>query len=197
MKPRIALFDFDGTITRKDSLLEFIRYTRGSARFYMGFILLSPLLVAMKARLLSNQQGKEFVLRYFFGGTPKAVFDSWCQEFAHSRIPSIIRPGALDKIRRLKQDNIAVVLVSASPENWLQNWTKSNDIQLIGTRLVIKDERITGFIKGKNCHGIEKVRRIRENFPQNEYEITDAFGDTKGDLPMLELAANRHWKPFR
>lgn len=197
MKPRIALFDFDGTITRKDSLLEFIRFTRGTARFYMGFILLSPLLVAMKARFLSNQQGKEFVLRYFFGGTPKAVFDSWCQEFAHSRIPAIVRPGALEEIQRLKQDNITVVLVSASPENWLLDWTKANDIQLIGTHLAIKNDRISGLIKGKNCHGTEKVRRIREKYPQNEYKITDAYGDTKGDLPMLELAANQHWKPFR
>lgn len=197
MKTRIAVFDFDGTITRKDSLLEFIRYAKGSVRFFTGFILLSPLLVAMKAGILSNQRGKEIVLRYFFGGTPLTVFDNWCQEFAKSRIPDLIRPGATDEIRRLKQDKIEVVLVSASPENWLSAWTTAQGIGLIGTRLETRDGRITGLIQGKNCHGTEKVRRIREKYPQNEYDITDAYGDTKGDLPMLDLAVNRNWKPFR
>ena len=70
MKTRIALFDFDGTITRKDSLLVFIWYVKGPVRFVVGFTLLSPFLLAMKAGFMTNQRGKEIVLRYFFGGTP-------------------------------------------------------------------------------------------------------------------------------
>ncbi len=197
MKARIALFDFDGTITRKDSLLEFIRYTRGSFRFFTGFLLLSPFLVAMKAGFISNQRGKEIVLRYFFGGTALPDFDEWCHRFSNQVLPALIRPGALDEINRLKQENITVVLVSASPENWLKYWTQMHGLELIGTRLEHADGRISGRIQGKNCHGEEKVRRIREQYPTGQTEIIAAYGDTSGDRPMLALALTTYWKPFR
>ena len=197
MTTRIAVFDFDGTLTRKDSLLVFIRYTRGSFRFITGFIFLSPWLLAMKAGLISNQKGKEIVLQYFFGGMPQPFFDDWCRKFAETQIPALIRPGALEEIQRLRQENVAVVVVSASPENWLQHWTRPNGLLLIGTLLQVSDGRMTGRIEGKNCHGTEKVRRIREKYPAEHTEIIAAYGDTKGDLPMLEMAQKRHWKPFR
>lgn len=197
MKTRIAVFDFDGTLTRKDSLLVFIRYTRGRFRFITGFIFLSPWLVAMKAGLISNQRGKEIVLQYFFGGMSHPVFDDWCRKFAETQIPSLIRPGALEEIRRLRQENVEVVVVSASPENWLQYWTRPQGLLLIGTLLQVSNGRMTGRIEGNNCHGTEKVRRIREKYPDTTTEIIAAYGDTKGDLPMLEMAQKSHWKPFR
>lgn len=197
MKTRIALFDFDGTITRKDSLLVFIWYVKGPVRFVVGFTLLSPFLLAMKAGFMTNQRGKEIVLRYFFGGTPLSVFDRWCVEFANTRIPSIIRPAALDEIRRLQKDGTEVVIVSASPENWLSAWTTANGLSLLGTRLELAKGKITGMIQGKNCHGTEKVRRVLEKYPMDKNYITNAYGDTKGDLPMLQMAGNQYWKPFR
>lgn len=197
MTKRIAVFDFDGTLTREDSLLVFIRYTRGNFRFISGFILMSPWLIAMKAGLFSNQKGKEMVLRYFFGGMSQSVFDDWCRKFAENRIPALIRPGALEEISRLKRENVEVVVVSASPENWLRYWTLSHGLSLVGTQLQVKNGLITGRIEGKNCHGTEKVRRIREKYPDATTEIIAGYGDTKGDLPMLELASSRYWKPFR
>lgn len=197
MKKKVALFDFDGTITTEDSLLAFIRFTKGRLVFVAGWICLIPVLFAMKAKLISNHKAKEYALRLFFGGTTADRFDRWCQQFAQSYLPGIIRPGALEKIKELQNNENEVVIVSASPENWLIYWTNQHGLSLIGTRLQLKNNRITGLIEGKNCHGTEKVNRIQKSYPAETTEITAAFGDTKGDLPMLKLAAVAHWKPFR
>ena len=51
MKKKIYCFDFDGTLTTSDTLLEFIRYAKGTGRFLMVFLMYSPLLVLMKLQL--------------------------------------------------------------------------------------------------------------------------------------------------
>jgi hypothetical protein len=47
----VAVFDFDGTLTTKDTLLLFIRYSCGTIRFMFGMALYSPLIVMMMLRL--------------------------------------------------------------------------------------------------------------------------------------------------
>jgi len=70
VKNVIAFFDFDGTITTKDTLFEIIRFQKGAAALYLGMALLSPLLVLFKMKVISNQQMKEIVLRFYFRNTP-------------------------------------------------------------------------------------------------------------------------------
>ena len=72
---KIAFFDFDGTITTHDTLLEFIRFCKGSAGLYAGFLCKSPWIVAHKAKIISNQSAKEQVLRFFFRGKLRARCD--------------------------------------------------------------------------------------------------------------------------
>ena len=42
----IAFFDFDGTITIKDSFIDFLKYSKGNIDFFKGIIILSPLIIA-------------------------------------------------------------------------------------------------------------------------------------------------------
>ena len=72
---RIAAFDFDGTITRKDTLIEFLRFAGGSARLYVVFALYSPLLVLMKLKLYSNQKAKEKIFAHYFKSMPIEQLD--------------------------------------------------------------------------------------------------------------------------
>lgn len=44
---RIAVFDFDGTVTTKDTLLEFIKFVRGPVSFYAGFLRYAPQLLGV------------------------------------------------------------------------------------------------------------------------------------------------------
>ena len=197
MKKGIAFFDFDGTITTRDTLLEFIKFCKGSFRFYFGFLVNSFFLVAYKTKIISNQSAKEKVLQYFFRNTPVDVFKKLCEDFTQKNLPSLIRPGALQEIKKLKNENYVVVVVSASPENWIRQWADQNGVELIASRLEAKEGKITGKIIGKNCHGEEKVRRIMEKYVITDYTTIHAYGDTSGDRPMLALATNSFFKPFR
>jgi phosphatidylglycerophosphatase C len=197
VKKGIAFFDFDGTITTRDTLLEFIKFCKGNFRFYLGFLINSPYLFAFKAKIISNQAAKEKVLQYFFRETPAGEFERLCQVFTREKLPSLIRPGASLEINKLKQDNYAVVVVSASPENWIKEWASQNNVELIASRLEIDNGMITGKIVGKNCHGEEKVRRILEKYVISDYTTIHAYGDTNGDKPMLSLAHQSFFKPFR
>jgi phosphatidylglycerophosphatase C len=193
----IAFFDFDGTVTKKDTLLEFIRYVKGGFSFYFGFFIHSPILVLYKLQIVSNQAAKEMMLRYFFGKMDAASFNDHCERFAREQLPLLMRPKALKEIDKLKAYGADVVIVSASPENWLKTWCVSNDLKCIATRLVVADNKVTGKIDGRNCHGQEKVRRIESEFSLSEYSRVYAYGDTPGDRYMLALANIRFYKPFR
>lgn len=197
MKKGIAFFDFDGTITTKDTLLEFIKFSKGYLSFYTGFLLYSPYLIAYKIKLISNQSAKEKILRHFFGKMPLEEFTQTCNTFADKALPALIRPGALQQISDHKSAGINVVIVSASPENWLSCWTSKMELALIGTRLEVKNNCLTGNIIGKNCHGEEKVSRIRNEYELSEYTDIYAYGDSSGDRPMLALATKPFYKPFR
>lgn len=196
MKKDIAFFDFDGTITTKDTLLEFIKFSRGRFRFYVGFLLNAPYLIAYKLKIISNHSAKEKVLRFFFANTSIEDFKKYCNNFSATALPQLIRPKAMEEIKRLQKTNVIVVVVSASPENWIEDWANKNHLQLIASRLEVKKEKLTGKISGKNCHGDEKVCRIREVFNLSEYNVVAAYGDSKGDKPMLRLATNTYYKPF-
>ncbi len=197
MKKGIAFFDFDGTITTKDTLLEFIKFCKGTTAFYKGFLLNSHYLVAFKSKLISNQLAKEKVLQYFFNGTTAESFEQQCREFKKQALPQLIRPRAIEEIQKLKQQGYVVVVVSASPENWIKEWAAETGVELIASRLEVRDGKITGKIEGKNCHGDEKVRRILEKYVVTDYSIIHAYGDTGGDKPMLKLATHPFFKPFR
>ena len=202
MNQRIAFFDFDGTITTKDTLLEFIKYSKGKFLFYLGFLLNSPWLIAYKAKIISNQTAKERILTFFFKNDRLDDFQRQCDGFASDRIPALVRPRALREIAKLKEAGFTVVIVSASPENWIREWAAGLGAELIATRLatVTKEQHIpalTGKIDGINCYGEEKVRRIKEAYSLSDHQEIYGYGDTSGDRPMLALAGISFYKPFR
>lgn len=201
MKKRIAFFDFDGTITTTDTLLEFIKFSRGGLFFYLGFFLNSPWLIAYKLKVISNQRAKQRILTFFFGGMPRDRFQEQCDRFSKEVLPGLIRPKASEEITRLLGKGVAIVIVSASPQDWIQGWSEGIPAELIATRLQLSDqagtERLTGQIEGKNCYGMEKVRRIEQAYILSDYEEIYTYGDTAGDLPMLQLGNRAFFMPFR
>jgi HAD superfamily hydrolase (TIGR01490 family) len=193
----IAFFDFDGTITNKDTLLEMIRYQKGVLRFYSGFLLHAPWLVAFKLGILSNHAAKQRILRHFFGRMPVERFQQRCDEFSFRQLTHILQPKALKEIRLLQRRGTEVVVVSASPSNWISKWAAGIGVQVIATELETRNGRMTGRIQGKNCHGKEKEKRIRETYDLSQYTEIYAYGDSPADQPMLALAHLRFFKPFR
>lgn len=196
---KIYAFDFDGTLTTKDTLLEFIRFAKGSGLMYAGLLLFSPLLILMKLHLYPNWKAKQKIFSWFFKGMKINEFDLLCQTFAQQN-QHLLRPEGKEKVRKiLEEDNITVLVISASIDNWVRPFFDEfgENIRVIGTQIEIKTDRVTGRFTTKNCYGQEKVNRLKALYPQREtYELI-AFGDSRGDKELLAYADKGFYKPFR
>ena len=197
MSKKIVFFDFDGTITTDDSLLKFIRFVVGDRRFLLGLVVLSPMLVLYKLKLIPNYKAKQYMLSWFFKGMSKDAFLKVANEYSLVHIDKILRPKAIEKINWHKNQGHKVVVVSASIECWLRPWCEKNGLECIGTKLEIKDDIVTGKLLSKNCYGVEKVNRIKEIYNLKDFEYIYSYGDSSGDKQMLELAHEKFYKPFR
>jgi HAD superfamily hydrolase (TIGR01490 family) len=193
----LALFDFDGTITTDDSLMKFIRFVAGDAKFIRGMIYLSPMLILYKLKLIPNYKAKQMMLSLFFKGMDKQQFEKVATEYSLKHIDTMLRPKAMHKIAWHKEQGHKVVIVSASMECWVKAWCDKNNIDLISTRLEIKDNKLTGKFATKNCYGIEKANRVKEAYDLSQYDHIYAYGNSRGDKELLALADESFYKPFR
>ncbi len=193
----IAFFDFDGTITTDDSLIQFIRFAVGEFTFVSGMVVLSPMLMAYKLKIITNYRAKELMLSYFFKGMSEEKFMQVSKAYSLSQIDTIVRPKAMEKIAWHKEQGHTVVVVSASIECWLKPWCDKNEIELIATKLEMKEGRVSGRFVTKNCYGIEKVNRIKEVYRLTDCTHIYAYGDSRGDKELLALGDERFYKPFR
>ena len=194
---KIAFFDFDGTITTKDTLFELIKYQKGTTRFYIGLLANIPVIAALRLRLVSSQFAKEKVLQYFFKGMELSCFQNTCDLFASEILPYMVREGVLTEIKKLQGSGFEIVVVSASAENWIKNWSDKIGARLIATHLETANKLLTGKIKGRNCNGEEKAARIRSAYNISQYDEIYCYGDTSGDKPMLALGTRAFYRPFR
>ncbi len=197
MKNIIIFFDFDGTITTDDSLIKFIRFVVGDIKFIWGMGFLSPMLTAYKLKFIPNYKAKQYMLSYFFKGMNEEKFMQVANEYSLKHIDTILRPKAMEKIAWHKEQGHKIVIVSASIECWLKPWCDENNLDLIATKLEIKDGIVTGKFSTKNCYGIEKANRVLEVYNLDDYDHIYAYGDSRGDKELLELADERFYKPFR
>ena len=78
------------------------------------------------------------------------------------------------------------LIISASPEFLLEPLMKRLELTMIASRVAAE----TGEYEGLNCHGEEKVRRMREMYP--EAEIDGFYSDSKSDMPLAKLARNAY-----
>ena len=201
MKKKIYCFDFDGTLTTSDTLLEFIKYAKGRGRFLMVFLMYSPLLILMKLHLYPNWKAKQQIFAHLFAGMRIEKFDALCRGFAEES-QHLLRPKGITLMHEALVAGAQVFIVSASIDNWVRPFFDIRNlkgVQVLGTQIEVEDGKLTGNFKSNNCYGKEKVHRIAEalkSFERSEYEI-EAFGDSRGDKEMLAFADKGHFKPFR
>lgn len=193
----IVVFDFDGTITKKDTLIEFIKFTKGEWNFYAGFLLFSPLLIAMKLRIYPNWKVKQQLFSYFFKGVSSNNFNTWGKNFS-IEIDKMVDNRAIKAIKLHSEKGNKIIIISASIENWILPWATQNWISSTLATKVEIDERnlLTGKFLTKNCYGQEKVNRFLAIFPKrDEYKLV-AYGDSLGDKELLEFADESFYNKF-
>ncbi|MDD6211023.1 MAG: HAD family hydrolase [Bacteroidales bacterium] len=197
-KKTIVVFDFDGTITTKDTLPEFIRFSKGNLRAAFAILFIFPVLIALKLKLIPNWKAKQILFTHLYKGISLARFDEWGKNFT-GKIDTMVRPAAIETIRKYQQQNATIAIVSASPQNWIKPWAQSIGIKnILATQLEVdKNGKLTGKFRTKNCYGQEKVNRILQAFPQRGEYTLIAYGDSKGDKEMIRFADKGDYNCFK
>lgn len=188
---KLALFDFDGTLTTKDSLGEFIKYAVGSYKYYVKLLLFSPILILYKLKLMNNSVAKEKMFRFFFKDINEAEFRETAKKFSEKKIPTMLRENIYEKFKKHIENGDRVIVVSASMKCWLQPWTTKQNVELLSTELEFVDGKFSGRFLGKNCHGKEKLERVKKHLNLDEYEEIYTYGDSSGDDYILGIADHK------
>lgn len=198
MKKVLALFDFDGTLIKGNSLPRFLWYYMPSFTFIKKTLFSMPALINYAFDLINSHSAKERVIRTFFAGTDKKVFMKKALLFSHSVIPSLVRKEAIERVKWHQEMNHTCILVSASIEAYLLPWAEAAGFsKVFATKLEVDHNgKITGRFLGKNCKGIEKICRIEEYYGDLKQYETYAYGDSKGDKELLNISDKPFFKSF-
>jgi HAD superfamily hydrolase (TIGR01490 family) len=195
----LAAFDFDGTLTRGDSLLPFLRLALGWPRLLCTLLLCAPWLIAYALGIMGNQRAKARLLRVSLRGRGVAELERLAGQFTKQRLSKAWRVDALARLRQHQQAGHRCVIVSASPDIYLRSVARELGVaHLICTEMQAQNGALTGEMNTPNCHGEQKAIRLQAwitsqgaanaagpaALPATLY----AYGDSSGDAAMLRLA---------
>lgn len=184
----IAFFDFDGTLTRRDTLFDFTRFAFGNIRFFFKIALLFPRVIMFALNMTTRDTVARRFIRYFYKEQDIGTLELKAREYAAQNIPKLLNPDVYEAFCRHRDNGDEIVIVSASPELWLTPWCKGHGAGLIATRLKTDQYLYTGDIAGNRCIGKEKVERIKKIADTSDYDKVYAYGNSDGDVAMLNMA---------
>ena len=201
----VAAFDFDGTLTKRDTLLPFLACGLGWPRFLLALTLCSPWLAAFALRLIPNHVAKQKLMLFTLKGKSVAEVDEWTSRWLAQSFPGQLQSWTMARLAEHQQQGHCCVMVSASPDIYLKRVAQQLGFDaLLCTEMAVMDGRLTGDMQTPNCHGKQKVLRLKawmaERFAADSgAEVVYAYGDTSGDKPMLRLAAHAFYrcKPWK
>lgn len=196
MKKNLALFDFDGTLTTRDTLFEILRFRKGALALNILLIRLLPILLLTKLKIYPAQRAKEILLAWAFSGMEEMEFNKFCQLFCETKLLDSIRQAAIKKLKWHLERQDEVAIVSASAENWIRPWANQFKIEVIASKLEVNQSKIAGKISGANCNGMEKVKRVEQVYNLKSYDRIYAYGDSAGDEAMLSIAHEKFFRKF-
>lgn len=193
----IVAFDFDGTLTIRDSFTAFLKWRAGGGGWLLGLTRLAPATAAY-ARHRDRGRIKAAAAAEFLGGVPRDVLEVEAEAFAAEVWDRFMRPDALEVWREWGRRGAHRVIVTASPETTVAPFARRLGAEaLLGTPLVFDgQDRVTGAFAGPNCRGEEKVRRLRAVYG-DDVRLAAAYGDTSGDTEMLAIADEPGFRVFR
>ena len=192
---KLYFFDFDGTLTYKDTMFLYLKFYN-SAKFNFQFLKHIPLFILLKLKLANAEKVKKSFISSILKGQSKTKIEEKSQRFFEKFYPEIIRENAIEFIQNIDREHTESYLVTASLDIWVKPFAEKFKMNLLATRAEFKNEIFTGNFVGNNCNGGEKVHRIKEALQGKKFDKTIAFGDTSGDKEMLEWANESHFEFF-
>jgi HAD superfamily hydrolase (TIGR01490 family) len=195
----VAVFDLDGTVTRGDTLLPFLRWLVGPWAFALRLVALAPVLLGMALGLVGRDRAKEIVLRAFVAGMRREELAEHGKAFAAGKLPMLLRREALDRLRWHQERGHRCILASASLDVYVEPWARAAGFHDVVSSALEYDAagRSTGRFDGANCRGVEKLRRIEALYGDLPSLVAHGYGDSADDRPFLARCAEAHYRPFR
>ena len=192
----IVAFDFDGTLTVRDSYTAFLKWRAGPKGYAAGMIRLIP---AALAYLIHRDRGriKAAATREYLRGVPRETLEADARRFAELFSRGLLRPDAMAAWKRWRGEHVRLVIVTASPELVVAPFARGLGADaLLGTRLAFDgQDRVTGAFATPNCRGPEKIVRLRAAFGP-DFVLKAAYGDTGGDKEMLAASELPGYRVF-
>lgn len=195
MNRNLYLFDFDGTITKKDTLFDFLKFSFPES-YFINYLMFIPFFVASKLKLIKASLVKEKFISKFLKGKSYVEINRLTQNYFEQNHKDLIYSKADEYIKSLSNYNDKFI-VSASIDFWIQPFADYYEMGLICTKAKFDEQGFfTGNFASENCNYEEKKNRIEKEIDLSLYDEIIAFGDTKGDEAMFSLASKANFKYF-
>lgn len=192
---KLYCFDFDGTLTKKDTMFLFLKFVNPS-KFRMQFLRHIPLFILMKLKLANAEKVKQSFISSIIGGLTEKHLHEKANAFFEKEFPDLIHQNALDFLNKIDSAKTEMFLVTASLDIWARPFAEKFGMTLVATKAEIQNGVFTGKFSTPNCNGKEKVVRIQSEIKDKKFDKRIAFGDTDGDKPMLAWADEGHFRFF-
>lgn len=190
----LALFDFDGTLTRCETFPVFVKRALPKARLRRGWLRLWPLVLGYRLRWVSGTRLRGAIVRLGFAGLSSESIEHAGNEFACTYLPGVLRAEAMARLDWHRRRGDRVLVVSGGLGVYLRPWVAAQGLELLCSELAVADGACTGEFAGAQCVGAEKARRVCEHVELSAYAIVHAYGDTPEDAELLALADRRHYR---
>jgi phosphatidylglycerophosphatase C len=192
----IAAFDFDGTLTHKDSVVTFLKWKVGTVAFYAKLLQRPQYLLGMIAAR-SRGESKLAMINWVLGETVETAFQQSVRDFFEAHKSSLLRPDALKAWEEHGRLGHERVIVTGAMERLVQPFADYLGAdRLIGTRLEFDAAGKRLQSESPNCIREQKVLRLREVYGE-DVQLIAAYGDTKGDFDMLQMAQQPYYRVFK
>lgn len=195
-KPVLSVFDFDGTLTYRDSFTLFLRVELGIPRYVTGMATLAAPATRYLAGQKSRDELKEALIRNFLTGFSVAELENLSDDFCRRVWSKLMRHAGIAEVTEQLQRGAIVTLCSASPEIILKPFAERLGVKLIATQLEEHNGELTGAIQGHNCRQAQKVARLEKDYGDLSQFHVRAWGDTDGDKQLLEAADEPYYRWF-
>ena len=190
----IALFDFDGTITTHETMPDFLRRSISRRRLLVGWLLLAPLVLGYKLRVISGTLVRRAIVRFGYSGVPASAVAAFGRDFAQNYLPKVLRPEAMQRIAWHRAQGHKVVVVSGGLDVYLAPWCDAQGLELLCSSLQRRNGVLTGHYEGQQCVLEEKARRVRERYDLQAFAEVYAYGDTPEDRDLLGIATKKYYQ---
>lgn len=185
----LALFDFDGTLYLKDSFSHFILYTLDTTHVVKQGVSILPWINAYYLGVYPAAKMRKRLFYKMFHEKPSLNVHVNAIGYTEHLLQAM-NPTLFSQMKQHQVLGHDVVLVSASLNIYLAPLCERLGIALICSEVEEKDGRFTGYYQTLDCSGMEKKRRVMQNYDINQYKHIYAYGNTVEDVEMLSLATH-------